>query len=122
MIVGYPALAQPCRCVEPKPQQAYSTADSVALGQFLSRKDGAREGDLVYVMAVAQSWKRQLDAQITIYSGTTCRFEAELSRNYVVFIKRDRAGNYYTARCLGNRPEGEATPTLNYLRAVRTNK
>ena len=122
IIVGSPALAHACRCIEPKPQQAYSTADSVALGQFLSRKDGAREGDVVYVMAVSQSWKRQLDPQITVYSGTTCRFDAEVGARYVIFVKRDRAGNYYTARCLGNRSEPEATPTLNYLRAIQTKR
>jgi hypothetical protein len=122
MSVAAPDDVFACRCTEPTPGQAYRAAASVAYGKVVSvrkEKDGA---EVLYVFEVTQSWKRRVEPQITIRSGTTCSFEADVGETYVIFLKQYKPDIYETAICMGNRPEAKARELLNYLREVKPTK
>jgi hypothetical protein len=75
--------------------------------------------DVFYVFEVSEWWKRRVEPQITIHSGTTCSFEADVGERYVFFLKQNKQGMYDTATCVGNRPEAKVRPLLDYLRTVK---
>jgi hypothetical protein len=122
MSVAAPNDVFACRCTEPTPGQAYRGAASVAYGKVVAVKRQNEGADVLYVFAVTQSWKRRVEPQITIRSGTTCSFEADVGETYVVFLKQYKPDIYDTAMCMGNRPEAKARELLDYLRAVKPTK
>jgi hypothetical protein len=111
-----------CRCIEPSPRQAYRSAQSVAYGKVVSVRRDNEGADIIYVLEVAESWKRRVEPQITIHSGTTCSFEANVGEKYVVFLKQYKPDIYDTTMCMGNRPEANARALLNYLEAMNPQK
>ncbi|HMA71197.1 MAG TPA: hypothetical protein VKP67_06885 [Xanthobacteraceae bacterium] len=122
MVVGLPGFALACRCIEPSPAQAYKAAQGVVFGEVISVRKENERGDVVYVFEVAESWKHNLERQITIHSGTTCSFNANAGLKYVLFLRQTKSGNYDTGQCMGNQSEAKAGPTLQYLRAMKPAK
>jgi hypothetical protein len=122
MSVAAPNHLLACRCTEPTPGQAYREAESVAYGKVVSVRREKVGADVLYVFEVTQSWKRSVASQITIRSGTTCSFEADVGESYVIFLKQYKPDIYDTAMCMGNRPEAKARELLNYLHTITPTK
>jgi len=116
MTAGGAGNAWACRCTEPAPRQAFRAADGVVLGKIVSVTRENGEGDVLFAFDVSESWKRNLEGRITVHTGTTCGFDADVGQTYVLFLKPRGAGGYETARCMGNRSEADAAPVLKYLR------
>jgi hypothetical protein len=67
---------------EPAPPRAYRAGQSVVYGTIVSVRRENQGADVVYVFEVAESWKRPLEPEITVHSGTTCSFEANAGEKY----------------------------------------
>lgn len=109
-----------CRCEEPSAKVAFRSADSAILGQIVSvEKDGGESDGITYRVQVDESWKEKLDSLIVVHSSTTCRFEAESGKRYVIFLKRNLEGKLETAMCMGNLAENKARKLLKFLRSTK---
>jgi hypothetical protein len=120
--LGTAEKAFACRCREPAPPRAYRAAQSVVYGTIVSVRRENQGADVVYVFEVAESWKRPLEPEITVHSGTTCSFEANAGEKYVIFLKQYKAETLETAQCMGNTPEAKAGALLVYLRSIKSAK
>lgn len=97
-----PGVALACRCREPALAAAYRSADAVVLGKVLSARD-PDPSRTIYSIQVRRSWKLRSPAQVQVESGTTCRIQAPLGADYLLFLKRDASGGFFTTRCMGDR-------------------
>lgn len=108
-----------CRCKEPSAKAAFRSADSVILGQIVSaEKDEGESDGIAYRVQVDEWWKEKVDLSILVHSSTTCRFEAESGKRYVIFLKRNLEGKLETAMCMGNLAEKRAGSLLEFLRGT----
>ena len=117
MSIAVSGAALACRCTEPSQQAAYRLAYSVVHGKVLSATKEVGGDAMAYNVEIIESWKRPVQSQITIHTGTTCSFEAEVGARYVLFLRQDRPAIYETAMCMGNRPENSSRDLLKFLRA-----
>jgi hypothetical protein len=113
-VAAMPTGALACRCKEPSPAAAYRQAASAVLGEIRARRDEGG-GRTTYTVEVARSWKHDVTGTVTVETGTTCRFDAEVGRRYLLFLGASGGGRYYTRRCMGDRQEGAASETLRFL-------
>ena len=109
-----------CRCEEPSAKVAFRSADSAILGEIVSvEKDQGESDGITYHVHVDESWKDKLDSLIVVHTSTTCRFEAESGKRYVIFLKRNSEGKLETAMCMGNLAEHKARRVLKFLRSTK---
>jgi hypothetical protein len=111
MAIATPAAA--CRCREPSTLQAFARADAVAVGVVSTVRD-LDAGDTILEFAVERSWKTNLAGIIKIDTATTCKFTANAGTRYLLYLRRDGHGAYYTTQCMGDRPN----PDPNLLHEV----
>ena len=105
LVIHAPALA--CRCHAPTMAQAVAHADAVVLGTVSTVRD-LDAVRTVLTVAVERSWKRVASGTIEVDTGTTCRLAAREGERYILFLRRDAAGRYFTTHCMGDRPDPTA--------------
>ena len=113
--LGGPAWA--CRCREPAPRQAYSQAQAVILAE-VEGVEPAPEQSVIYTLRVNEAWKTPVGDRVRVRSGSTCIFQADVGRSYVLFLRPYVPGMLQTSVCMGNRPVEEAGATLRLLRST----
>jgi len=57
----------------------------------------------VLSVTVARAWKRAISGTIEVDTGTTCRLPARVGEQYLLFLRSDGAGRYFTTHCMGDR-------------------
>ena len=123
LAVMLPAPALACRCTEPKSVRgAYQKARAVVVARVLEVHGESRLDGLTAVLSVSQAWKKDVPPQLTIVSGTTCRYDLEPNRDYLLYLTHDPKmlggrddETYTTGICLGNKPLAEAKKAVEWL-------
>jgi hypothetical protein len=118
-----PALALACRCTEPKSvDAAYQAARAVIVARVLEVQAAPHVDGFTAVLSVSQAWKKDVPNQLTIQSGTTCRYGLESNHEYLLYLTHDPKmlggrddKTYTTGICLGNKPLPEASKTVRWL-------
>lgn len=104
-----PAKSMACRCVEQSYTDNYQAADMVFhanVTEFMPDLTG--EGGLAF-LKVKLWWKvknpiMKKNKDLIVGTRTNCAFDFKMGETYLVFIKEDQNGLYYTNRCMGNKP------------------
>jgi hypothetical protein len=119
LVISQQALA--CRCREPSIPTAFVRADAVAVGVISEVRD-LRPGDTRLAVSIEKSWKGSLANSIQVETGTTCKLAAQTGERYLLFLRRNRDGSYYTRKCMGDRSDPDPTllRQLDKLRQTRT--
>ena len=66
-------------------------------------------------LRVSRSWKTDSPEDISITTGTTCRYEAEPDREYLLFLDSMKTEEPWTGRCRGNGPLAEKAEAVRWL-------
>lgn len=112
LLVPFEAWA--CRCMEPTLQDAYASADVVAMVQI--REVVALADGVVRTTGEAiQSWKSDVPYTLHIFAGDNCMYALESDGIYLLYLTRGKSGDFGTSRCRGNRHEAEAADSLLWL-------
>jgi hypothetical protein len=119
-----PARALACRCTEPKSVgAAYRNAQAVVVTRVLEVHATPSGDGLTAVLSVSRAWKKDLPTQLTIVSGTTCKYVLEPNLEYLLYLSHDPKmlegrdnETYTTGICLGNKPLQQASNAVQWLR------
>jgi hypothetical protein len=107
-----------CRCVEPNaPSAAYRAADAVVLAKIVKREPRPELDGFTLSLFVESAWKGEVNQELSVTTGTDCRYSADPGREYVLFLSRAPQNVFTTGLCMGNRPVGEATKLLRWFEA-----
>jgi len=104
MALTLPGTAFACRCATDTIATGYERAFAVVVGSVESVRPiepvGVGSGSMATVN-VSTAWKHAMPASLQVSSQTTCAYEWEAGRSYVLAIFQD-AGRWSTSMCLGN--------------------
>ncbi len=113
-VLVWPALAIACRCNEPTMSQAYARADAVAMVSIEAISQ--LPGDITCAKGVVtQSWKSTLPESLTIFTGEDCSYRLNKGGTYLLYLKRNKDGEFGTYRCRGNKSEAESAAPVRWL-------
>lgn len=104
-----------CRCLEPGARDAYAGAYAIIQAR-VTEVVPAPEGDGgIAILVVSQAWKRDVPEKLAVITITNCAYPWQEGKEYILFLLRESTGLFSTARCLGNRPVGEAAWLIRWL-------
>lgn len=107
-----------CRCPPfITPAEAYRYAHVVVQAEVLHLIDDTVQHESVATVAVAQSWKTAVPANLKVYTARSCAYafaKGEIALLYLRWNeKRDR---WETSRCVGNQVLHDADQVLSWLK------
>jgi hypothetical protein len=109
--------AYACRCQEPATTSAaYSRAALVVEGQVVEIKPRPEIEGSVVKLVVARAWKADTGGEISLTTGSDCRYDVERGKSYLLFLVRTPAGELTTGRCMGNGATSSKQKALAWLR------
>lgn len=110
-----PVAADACRCREPSLADAFSHSQAVIVGRVAQVRDVDQMRTVIGI-EVERSWKTAPRSRIEVDTGTTCRIPAMVGQRYLMFLRKDGSGRYYSNRCMGDRldPSADMLQTLDH--------
>jgi hypothetical protein len=113
--VALPRTTLACRCLEPRTTAAaYRGAALVVAGKVLEVTPRPEIDGFVYKVTVLRAWKRDAALELSISTGTDCRFEAVRGGEYLMYLVATESG-LTTARCMGNGPLASRRRAVRWL-------
>ena len=97
------SITYACRCKEAGLDDSFKSSESVVLGKVLEVAPLSDYDGNISIIEVVRSWKKPISQTIGIMSITNCSFIFKKGRQYILFLKSDRYGLYYTDKCMGSR-------------------
>jgi hypothetical protein len=113
-LAAAPVNAWACRCTETSPRYSYDTADAVAVVR-IEEVAVLADGALRAKATVVQTWKSALPGSIQVFTGDDCAYPLDRGGTHLLYLRRSKSGELGTYRCWGNRPEGDAARSLQWL-------
>ena len=117
LLFALPAAGIACRCAGPiSPSTAYQRAQAVVVGKVLDLKgDRDKEGATARI-AVSRAWKQRVDAEVEVFTSTTCAFDFQVGEEYLLYLyESPKTKGYTTKKCLGNQTVVQAGKSLAWL-------
>ena len=108
-----------CRCVNSNINDAYSNSDIIIIGKVLATAQLADYDGNISIINVIESWKGFASETIAIKSITNCSLTFNNDLNYMLFLKRDAHGTYYTDKCLGSKLVENLDESINLLNNLK---
>lgn len=135
--------AEACSCFANPPCAAVWKADAVFVGTVVDRVQEPVGGSIswtVHKVAVDQRLHGAIDTLVTLvpgnrpsaeqiaaskshgalWVGSTCDFEFDAGRRYLIYARRTADGRWTTSICSGTKPVDEAAEDLEYLATIPT--
>jgi hypothetical protein len=110
------ASALACRCPEHVSAAAhYKKAQFVVTAKVVEVHANTDGNGWTATVAVDRAWKAEVPKTISISTHTTCAFEFTQGAEYLLYLFRAPDGGFYTSKCVGNLPLGDAGARLKWL-------
>jgi hypothetical protein len=104
-----------CRCKAPTPEQAYVSAFAVIEGK-VSRFRAAPSGEGgAATLEITRTYKNHVSESVIVATATDCFFAFEQGREYLVFLRSNKDGTFWTTRCTGTAAVEQAAATRRWL-------
>ncbi len=118
ILFGLPAPTWGCRCSPTVPAKtAYHRAAIVVVAKVVKVVPDPAIKGIAADLSVSEVWKTDLSPNITVRSGTSCRYEMKADTEYLLYLLKEPDGSYSTSKCLGNSRLDVAQKALKWLRA-----
>lgn len=91
-----------CRCKTPDLAAAYADAELVILGTVSDYIPAPEGMGGTAVVSLRGEWKQSAPSELVVNSVTSCYFDFVQGTEYLLFLKQDSNGLYYTTACQGN--------------------
>lgn len=103
ILFSIPSAVYACRCKMPTASNAYKNAAVVAVVVAESVQKLEEEKQTA-VLRVSQVWKQDVPALINVSAGgKVCGYFFEENKEYIVYLSKNKAGEFSTQNCVGNK-------------------
>lgn len=92
-----------CRCKEPSIEQTFKSSSMVVYATVKDFIPSPLDEGGTAIILIDTWWKSSSPEKIVVNSLTNCRFNFEINKSYLLFLKQESSGLFYTDKCSGNK-------------------
>lgn len=107
-----------CRCKAPDLEAAYADAGLVILGAVSDYVPAPEGMGGTAVVSLQREWKQSAPPKLIVNSLTSCYFDFVQGAQYMLFLKQDSNGLYYTTACQGNVNANEDPAVVERIESI----